>query len=271
LKDQNALKISIDNAIFHCRVTRDGDKSLICFHGFGQDGRAFQSIAKNLLGHTIYSFDLPFHGETLIEDPSSYLTAQQVNAVVQELLRSEGIKRFSILAFSIGARLAFPIVEAYGRNIESIWLLAPDGLWKNVWFSLATGSVHNQRIFRYLMRKPEVIFEAIKLLKFVHLMDLNTSNFILRQLETPAKREQVFRTWTYLSQMKGSLGNLSLVACENELQIEIFVGDKDRIIAGSRMERSVKGIRNVSVLSLNAGHHDLIRCFSEQHLNGLKG
>jgi pimeloyl-ACP methyl ester carboxylesterase len=269
LKTHSALKISVGNDIFNCRISGNGEKAMICFHGFGQDGRAFRPIEERLPDHTFYCFDLPFHGETRIENPQSYLTSDRVQLLIQQLLDSRGIKRFSILAFSIGARLAFPIIESFAANIENIWLLAPDGTKNSFWYALATGNKINRKIFRYFMQNPEAIFMAINLLKSMHFIDSSTHSLIEKSMANADKRILIYHTWTYLSVLKNRLEELSKTGSEYEWQIQIFAGIRDQIIKGLRLAKAANGMKNVTVVFVEAGHHDLIKSFAEKALNGL--
>ena len=236
---------------------------MLCFHGFGQDGRVFKAVAESLTGYTLFSFDLPFHGETHIEDPSVFMTTRQAHALVQKLVQIKGITRFSVVAYSIGARLAYSIVNDFAQKIENVWLLAPDGIVQNFWFAFATKNGFNRRIFSYFMQNPQVIFSTARLLKSLRLLDPSMQKMIALSMATEDKRAQVYWTWTFLSPLQSSLGKLAGIAKQNGLEIEIFLGEKDRIIPQSAVKKKANGKEKIKVISLQSGHTDLINNFSK--------
>lgn len=238
---------------------------MLCFHGFGQDGRVFKAVAESLTGYTLFSFDLPFHGETHIEDPSIFMTTRQAHALVQKLVQIKRITKFSVLAYSIGARLAISIVNGFAQNIENVWLLAPDGIVQNFWYAFATKNGLNRRIFSFFMRNPQVIFSTTRLLKSLKLLDPSMQKVIAVSMATEDKRAQVYWTWTFLSPLQISLGKLSGLATENDLEIEVFVGEKDRIIPQRGVKKKANGKENIKVISLQSGHNDLIKNFAKRH------
>ena len=102
MENRTYININTDNAKFNCRVLGNGTKNAIAFHGFGQDGNAFLPVAIQNPGYTIYSFDLPFHGYTKIDNPSLCLSGKDVAELVQKLMVHTGIEKFSLLGFSMG-------------------------------------------------------------------------------------------------------------------------------------------------------------------------
>ncbi|HEY5824200.1 MAG TPA: hypothetical protein VIT44_07545, partial [Cyclobacteriaceae bacterium] len=60
-----ANSLLFKNATLHYIKSGSGPKSLLLFHGFGQDHRSFDDLTIVLAGeYTLYSFDLFFHGES---------------------------------------------------------------------------------------------------------------------------------------------------------------------------------------------------------------
>ena len=88
LRQKKDIKIIITNAEFNCKVLGNGAKNIIAFHGFGQDGNSFLPIVSKNPEYTIYSIDLPFHGETIIHNSSLCLRHLEVIELVQKLISS---------------------------------------------------------------------------------------------------------------------------------------------------------------------------------------
>lgn len=266
MKNQKSIQISVSNAIYNCKVLGNGAKSLIAFHGFGQDGYVFFSLAKSQLSYTVYSIDLPFHGSTEIQDVNAHISAENIQECIRILLVKTGIKSFSIIGFSIGANFVFPVIEAFAYSIENIWLLAPDGIKISFWYNLATKNKITRSVFRYLMHNPQILIQTHKLLKSIKLIDPAMEKLVLNSINSAEKREQVFNTWNYLKNLKWNADKLSKILVANSLQLIIVLGESDTIISKRKIERGIENVKNIKLVLLQCGHHNLIRHFSNQSL-----
>jgi pimeloyl-ACP methyl ester carboxylesterase len=105
------LRIAFSNGNICWKVFGNGSKIILAFHGFGQSGEAFAQLARTFSDHTIYCMDLPFHGATTIANKNVALTPSQIVEMANNLIRQEGIGEFSMIGFSIGAKLVFPLIR----------------------------------------------------------------------------------------------------------------------------------------------------------------
>ena len=57
--------ITYKKSIINVSIFGTGNKLLICFHGYGEDGDSFEPLEKKLGNeYTLAAIDFPFHGET---------------------------------------------------------------------------------------------------------------------------------------------------------------------------------------------------------------
>lgn len=266
MKNKKSIQISTSNAKFNCNVLGNGAKSLIAFHGFGQDGNVFISMAQTQFSYTVYSFDLPFHGTTEIRNENAHLSVEEIQEMMRILLVKTGIEHFSIIAFSIGAKFAFPIIEVFATKIENIWLLAPDGIKISFWYSFATKNKITRSIFQYLMNSPQILIHTHKLLKSMKLIDPNMEKLVLNSINTSQNRARIYNTWNYLKNLNWNGDPLSKVLERNSLQMNIVLGESDTIISKRKIERVIENVKNIKLILLQCGHFNLIRHFSNQSL-----
>lgn len=263
MRYHKSFKINITNAEFNCRVLGNGEINLIAFHGFGQDGNAFSPVAIQNPKYTIYSFDLPFHGETIIRNPSLSFRSHEVIELIQKLIDQFAIDRFSLMGFSIGAKFLFPILEAFHLQIEKVWLLAPDGIKLNFWYRAATGTRLMRYLFRTALHNYKFLNGLGNLTLSLKIMDKSTILFAMKSINTSEKREQVYYIWTYLRKLK-----LNSVAVSNKLNetnapIYFMLGEHDKIIPLSMIEPLFKKLNNSKAVTLACGHQRLIENFTE--------
>ncbi|RYF70241.1 MAG: alpha/beta hydrolase, partial [Cytophagaceae bacterium] len=73
----------------------------LAFHGIGQDSRCFEPFAGQLTQtHTIYSIDLPFHGESRTANWPAVITSSYWQSLLDTFLTTHAIDRFSVVGFS---------------------------------------------------------------------------------------------------------------------------------------------------------------------------
>ena len=112
----------------------NGPKAMLCFHGYGMHGKQFK-LLEGTLGekYTFYGFDLFFHKETKLKDQSlatiqKGITKKELVGLIEELCKSEGINRFSVIGYSMGSHYATVVTEEMAKRIDEYVIAAPSSL-----------------------------------------------------------------------------------------------------------------------------------------------
>ena len=263
LKQQKDIKIAITNAEFNCKVLGDGAKSIIAFHGFGQDGNSFLPLASKNPEYTIYSIDLPFHGRTIIHDPSICIAHREVIELAGKLIELFSLEKFSLIGFSIGGKLIFPVIEKFSSQIENVWLLAPDGIKPLFWYRVATETYLTRQIFRVLLKNYEIIKRLGYGLRSMHLIDKGTLSFILKATNSREKRDRVCYIWISLRKLELNLDKVSEMLNESDISVFFVLGENDKIIPKSNIEPLVNRTKNSKTITLSCAHQNIIECFAD--------
>ena len=263
MRQNKDIKITITNAEFNCKVLGNGAKNIIAFHGFGQDGKSFLPIVSKNPEYTIYAIELPFHGETIIHNPSISIARLEVIELIQKLINLLSIERFSLIGFSIGAKLLFPVIEKFYSRIENVWLLAPDGIKPNFWYRMATGTHLMRQLFRFFLNNYQIIKRLGYGLQFMHFVDKGTLSFILKSTNSQEKREQVYFIWTFLRKLKLNLVKVSKILNESTISIFFVLGESDKIISKSNIKPLAQKTHSSKTVSLSCGHQNIIEYFAE--------
>jgi pimeloyl-ACP methyl ester carboxylesterase len=160
-------------ANFHYYEYGRGDEIMIAFHGFGMRGNQFR-VLEDALGdrYKIYSFDLFFHGETQLFDTSRSNVKRSVDKMLfaKEILRflkelGLGDKKFSLLSYSIGSKLALSLIHEISEKISEAYFIAPDGIEPNL--LLETGSKNKviNFVFWRFVYLPKTLMRILNLLR----------------------------------------------------------------------------------------------------------
>ncbi|NJN26573.1 MAG: hypothetical protein HC819_11640 [Cyclobacteriaceae bacterium] len=257
----NYLKFILPNVVFNCRVLGTGKNIIVAFHGFGQDGEVFLPFATQHPGYTIYSFDLPFHGATKVADSEQCLEPKVIVNLISLLMASEHISRFSLLSFSIGSKLVFPIIKRFADSIHQVWLMAPDGIVVNFWYRLATATYPGRALFTRLMQHPATYGHLLRVVGNLGLIHKNKIEYALNAIKNPAMGKQLSDTWIYLRQL--NLESLEIADQINAHGIVCYfvLASRDLVIDNSAIKPWSRKLKNTRIIKLPSSHAALLRNF----------
>ena len=262
------LLFSYKNSLVCYYLFGKGDKLVICFHGYGEDGSSF-AFLENHAGQqfTFIAIDLPFHGNTKWNEKE--FTTNDLVTIIDLLLAQANFKHqtsnlpgrqagFKLLGFSLGGRIALSLYQALPSKIDRLVLLAPDGLKINFWYWLSTQTLLGKRLFSLTMKKPGWFFGFLKLLNLLHLVNRSIFKFVNYYIGDANVRQALYERWIALRKLKPGLGQIKNFIQKNGTEIRLVYGKHDRIILPNAGERFCKGIeRNCKISIVHSGHQVL--------------
>lgn len=237
-----------------------GEKSLLLFHGFGQDHKVFKKLEEQLQEeYTIYSFDIFFHGKSQWNKREQPLEKDFWKALLTEFINQHHIVKFSLLGFSMGGKFAFASLEAFPEKTEHIFLLAPDGIKTNFWYSLATYPTAFRHLFKSLINRPGRLNAIEKFAVSVGLIDKGILRFVESQMNTPEKRERVYYAWVVFRHLKFNMKTIASIINSNKINITLIVGKYDKIITVKNMDLLLNKLVDYKFEVLETGHNGVIQ------------
>ncbi len=236
---------------------------MIAFHGFGQDGKAFEPLAGALPEYTICSIDLPVHGKTTISNLEKPMTAPETVELISGLKKAMGFERFSITGFSLGARMVYPILHHFARQIDDVFLIAPDGVRESFLYWLATHDKPARKVFYFALVNPWILSGIIKTGKKIGLIDKKTAKLVSTSLKTHEKSMQIYYAWTYFRKLKTERDTLADKLNKHEIKVNFIMAKYDKVIPVKSVKSLSGKLKNKEVLILPCGHYDLITQFAE--------
>ena len=239
--------------------TGSGDKILILFHGFGQHKQIFDELTSELESqYTLYSFDLFFHGTSQWNRGEQALEKETWRTAMHQFLSENKIEKFSLLGFSLGGKFALATLELFPEKIERVFLLAPDGIKTNLWYSLATYPLLLRRFFKSMILKPNRLHKLVGVLQKLNLVDKGLLRFAESQMDTQAKRERVYYSWVVFRHLKFDMRTISHLINSNSIKLTLLVGRYDKIITIKNMDRLIRHVKNYQLEILETGHNGVI-------------
>jgi len=240
-----------------------GNRILIAFHGFGQSASIFQNISTALQNDfTVYACSLFYHGDSKFPDhvvPGEPLPAEFLQRGVEEFCKQNNIKKFSLMGYSLGGKLVLKLIEMMPQQIESVILLAPDGVKKSRWYYFATNHFIGKRLFKKVVYNPGILFALVNGFRAGRMISEKMKKFVYSQFSDADNRLKVMNVWNTYSMITPKVRNVKKMMSDYNIKTLIFTGTYDPVldeeigyILSSGIEQQVKWVK------IKAGH-DLLK------------
>lgn len=227
--------------------TKNGNRPLLMFHGYGQNG----SVFKNIEG---YSIELFFHGNSVWHNGEEPLEKSEWKEIINEFLEKNQITTFSVLGFSMGGKFALATLEAFPDRVKEIILLAPDGIKTSFWYSLATYPIAFRKVFKSLINNHPRFLKIATTSRKLGLIDKGVLRFVETQMDSEEKRKRVYYSWVVFRHLKFDIDKIRSIIKERNIELKVYVGRYDKIIKPDGLKKLTSRIE-----VLDAGHNDLIK------------
>lgn len=235
-----------------------GERSLICFHGFGQDHSVFKELSSYLTNYQVVGINLLFHGESDRGNERKYMHHEEWEKIMEALLDQLNIRKFSVLGYSMGGRYAVSTIRSFSDRIDHCFLIAPDGIVRRSSYEFATFPYGPQQLFGFFMNNPRLFFIFLNLVEKTKLVNQWTINFSKNQLNNEDQRRRVFKSWVTLKKLRLSQKKLvALVNTASHATTFIF-GKHDNIIKPKSHFSFFNKLQNSKVIILDTGHTKLL-------------
>ncbi|HCM75068.1 MAG TPA: alpha/beta hydrolase [Cytophagales bacterium] len=245
-----------------------GPTPLLSFHGFGQNHQAFDSLVDELgTQFTLYSFDLFFHGKSEWPNGETPISKAEWKALLERFLKENQIDRFSLMGFSLGGKFALASLEAFASKIIAIYLMAPDGIKTNFWYSLATYPVAFRSLFKSMITKPGRFLSIVHFAGALRLIDKGVMRFAQSQMDSEEKRKRVYYSWVVFRRFKFDMHHIADIINSHQIELHIIIGRFDKIITAKNMNHLLRHVQGHQLKILETGHNGLIQRSGELFRN----
>lgn len=205
--------------------------------------------------YAIYNFDLYYHGKSI--RANTPLSTKQWKLAFGAFLTREQINHFSIAAFSLGGRFALATYDTFSDRVESMILVAPDGIFQNIWFRIATSKPGNP-LFKYLMLHPTKFNRLLHLIEKFGLASSQIVRFAQKELAARDNRKRVYQSWTYFKPLQPNLKSIIKTANTLHTPFHFILGSKDYIVPISNIKPKMTRMHTAKFYILPLKHHQLI-------------
>jgi len=237
----------------------------LAFHGIGQDSRCFEPFAEKLAQtHTIYSIDLPFHGQSRFANWPSIITSTYWQSLVAEFTATRNIDRFSVVGFSMGGRFALVTAQAFAARIDEVLLLAPDGITQDPWFRLGTSTKPGRAVLRFFLRHTNVMLALGHGLVRLKLLNAALLRFVEATMQTPEQRDQIYHAWTGFRMLQTNVPAFANTMTAHLVRVRLFLGQFDTVLPRAHTRPLLVALPTCELMVIPTGHTSLVRRVAAQ-------
>lgn len=238
-----------------------GKEILIAFHGFdghSSDFKVFEPSFGNR--YTIYSFNLFYHGNSQSPNPqqANSFTNEDLRNIIQAFLTKKSVSSFSLLAYSLGGKIALACIELFPDKIKDVFLFAPDGVKLSNWYKFASNTLLGRMLFKFVIRKPDLFLRIVLFLQKTGLVHEKMYKFLSHQMETQERRQKVYDIWVVFRKVVPNIPVIQQHIKKNHIQLHLFFGKYDAVIPPALGVLLAKGLPGNDVLHLLDMGHTLI-------------
>ena len=251
-------------------IWQGGDQALLCFHGFGQEHSVYKGIFESLKEtHTVYSFDLFFHGKTEWHRKKESLLRGDWFEIMQLFLAEEQLDSFEVMGFSMGGKYAMVTAQLYPELVKHVHLISPDGIKTHFSYKITTYPFLLRRIFKSQIKKPWIFTGLVRLIRGLKVMNNYTLRFAESQMDTEFKRAQAYYSWVVLRHFMPQLPKLARQLNENHTPLTFYLGKYDKVINAPEVEPLRKLVPECQTQIIESGHGKMLdgvaKLFSSHH------
>jgi len=231
-------------------------KTIICFHGFGQEAKEYAWLARAHQELRVIAIDLFYHGESILTK-NSVLTFLDWKTFFDQLIIVEHINQFSVTGYSMGGRFALATFSLYPNKIDSIYLVAADGIISSKLFKVATGTTLMRLIFKSMINSYPLFMSVSNVLTKIGVLNKGLQKFATLHMKNSSERLRIYNSWTSFRKLKLAPPDIAKISEKYSINVHIRLGTYDRVIPVSRIEPNLIKNEWLDYKPLEITHHKL--------------
>lgn len=215
-------------------ATSDVREVIIALHGYGRPPRDFERFTRllkpdqsllslGLFGHGTSELPQRMHRHAAI-DPAEHAAWF---AALLDVLKAP---RVSLLAYSMGGRIALTLVEHLPDRIQRLMLIAPDGFTRLRLYDPLFGTRAGRALYWWTERYPGWVFGLVRLLTWARLVSPKLEQFVLVHFREREKRQRLRETWVRYRAFHTDLDQFAALINSGEVNAILIFGRYDSVI-----------------------------------------
>ncbi|MFN5845073.1 MAG: alpha/beta fold hydrolase [Flavobacteriia bacterium] len=238
-------------------VIGDGHEVIICLHGHGRPAEDFLFLENNK--RKVISLRLFYHGGSYFPEDrieKSPLSTEEFVELFQLILQNESINEFHLFAFSQGGRFTLSIMPFFAEKINSVTLLAPDGMDNNSFYNWSSRQKWARALFQKYEKNPSRLLKQTKIAVKLKLMRPKVRTFVDEFASDPETMRRASLTWRAFRNIQPNTDMIKKTLKKKLFPFLIIMGSYDQVI---RPKQAYKFALKIGykdcVIEIQNGHH----------------
>ncbi len=240
----------------------EGNKILICTHGYRQDKEQFIPLFEALpSGWKVIAFDQPMHGHTHWENKALCFDAIFFRKLWGLLIEKYPNTQWNLMGFSMGGKTAMMLHQQAPVAVHTIILIAPGGVYTtplNRFFSYHT---IGRPLFHFFLENPRSVMKVIEYSHRQKWIRPFQYRFLKAHFNNPETGQFLKRFTDIYRYFDFSLPAYGKFTQTQATEIHLIWGKQDEVVTVDQTELFLKHHPQTH-LRLIEGRHNLI----EEHL-----
>ena len=255
-------KFSYKSFVLEYGVYGSGRETVLCFHGFGRKQEDFQLFTALLKpGQQLVSVNLFAHEGSYFPDEridNQPLLLSEWKELLEAFLSELKIDHFHLLGYSMGGRICLVTLGLMRERIQSVLLVATDGLKINMMYKFASGTVLGKYLYRKLIDNPKPLFAVANTLHKLKLLSPKLHRFTHVHLDTREKRMLVHDAWLIYRNFFPNLNETAAIILEDKIPFHMIFGKYDSVIRPQLGEKFCRILGDMKYMSVISSGHRLL-------------
>jgi pimeloyl-ACP methyl ester carboxylesterase len=239
-----------------------GSEVFLCFPGFGRPAEDFEFLTAILNpDQRLVCIDLFAHGESVFPENRIIdipLEKTEWEKFLIAFIDSKGIDKFGMIGYSMGGRVVLVTMELMYQRINSVLLIAPDGLKINPFYKFASGTKLGRKMYESIIDNPRSIFTIAKWLNKLGMLSDKLHRFVHVHLDTREKRLLVRDAWMIYRKIFPDKNEIARLYKHDKIRFHMIFGEYDSVIVSRLGKKFAAQLGDEKILHiLPMGHRIL--------------
>jgi pimeloyl-ACP methyl ester carboxylesterase len=233
-----------------------GKNVLVAFHGFDQSGSFYQYFEDTLGKHfTIIAIDFFWHGQSKWQETEDF-TETDMREIVIGIAAQEKLfaRKFSVMSFSMGARMARALVRTFPERIEHLILVSPPTFAFNRFLNFTTGTAFGRWMFRYFLKHNHQLLAWAERLHKMKILNRSVYVFTSKFISNKSRLEKVYRTWMSQKRLRTNFTTFAKLMDKHAIHLILIAGKNDKLTPPHSMIKYVRKLKKRNIYLLPKKH-----------------
>ena len=239
-----------------------GDKVFVAFTGYGMRCNSFEFITQHSnLKKTSYFIIGLFHIESEFLNRRTIdtsLSSKEFYDLFELFLQKEKISKFSLVGYSIGARLCMQLISTYYNDIENILFIAPDGIIQNRWYKYIMLNNVTRKLFKMTGERSDLVLRIVKFLNSLGFVSRAETAVVMKNIQS-GKLKIVYAVWMAYHNIMPNFKSVSAVILKENIPVSFVFAKDDALIPSTisnKISNSLVDYANIEIIDDN---HQLLK------------